>query len=137
MRRSGGENLDQALLGHLRVSSGNIPVIPLELIQPIAVPLHPSLGKVDHVAVVQFLKVGAIRLGALDAVLEISLKAVAEMLMGQLLQQNRRQAHDQLRVTLEETTLFEHGQNRQVGLGRRFVKPVLAMGPDTVSQDIG
>ena len=82
------------------------------------------------------LVIAQVGIGAIDAVLEVSFEPVLEVVAGELFEQHGRQPERDARVALEELALADDREDGQVGLSRRLVKPILAVGPEPVAKHV-
>ena len=137
MGRVGGEDLQPALVRVLRVRGGDVAAELLELLGEALVEALPLLREVLQVPVADLLELGDVGRRLLRPVLQVRLEAALEHLVVELLQQHRREAHGHPRLRVHEHAVVEHAQDRQVGLGRRLVQPVLAVRPGAVAEHVG
>src|SRR5690606_24250478 len=97
VRSGGGEYLDVPRPGAIGEGFGNVPAKGVELFQQLRVEIAPSVRQVLDVAVAGPLEILTIAACPINAILEVFLEAGLEMLVGELLQQHRRQPDRDLR----------------------------------------
>ena len=134
---AGGDEADEAGGLEAAEAGDEVAVERVEVFEGLGEEVLPVAGEVSEVLIARLPEVGLVFAGGADLAAEIAGELAAEGWVGELFEEDGREAEVAVQGEAVALEVGEDAEERQVGLGGGIVEPLGAVGPGAVVDDPG